>query len=333
MAFSAFKSNQEIKRISKQNNDIEYIKKGLLVINSLKNKNLLMENIKMLRSLGIKAEYLENKQLNKINPYIKTENSYAGFDPEAGYVNSRLVVDYLKNQCENLGVKIIENTKVLNIRLKKKIFYIRTNKGELKAAKVFNATAAYSNKINSFFDFQLPIKIVKTNNCFYRLPMGPQRFTTAIADFVNLFYIIPHKEFIDVSSLTVDLKKQVNPEDKNIYRLDENASKQYLNIISKRIKNAEKSSLLGGFGSCIDISPDYYPILGKIDEVPNFYCATGFSGTGFKHFPMIGILMAETILEKKPTYPNLVSYFNYKRFEKEKEKERKKVTDSYFVKK
>lgn len=331
MVFSAHKSTQEIKKMTKKDKDFCYTKRGLLVINTVKDKKSMRKNVAMMNSLGIKAKYLEGQQVNKINPYLMTEGICAGFDENAGYVNSRLVVDYLKNLCMSLGVKIVEKTKVTNISSDKNTFNIKTSRGEFKADKVFNATAAFTNKINAFFDFQLPIKIIKTNNCFYRLPLGPQRYTVAIADFENLFYIIPHKEFIDVSSLIVDLGLQIDPEDKNVDKLDSHISLNYQRLISNRIKGAERSSLLGGFGSCIDISPDYYPILSEIDEVPNYYCAAGFSGTGFKHFPVVGNFMAGIILGRKTAYSNLASFFSYKRFSDTQN--RKKVSDSYFVKK
>jgi len=331
MAFSAHRSTQEIKIVAKNSADIRYVKKGLLVINALKEKKAMKENVKMMNSLGIKARYLEGQQLNDVNPFLKTENACAGFDQEAGYVNPRLVIDYLKNSCTDLGVKVIEKTKVTKITHKNNEFSVKTSRGEFKADKVINATAAFTNKINAFFDFQLPIKIIKTNNCFYRLPLGPQRYTVAIADFENLFYIIPHKEFIDVSSLVVDLNLQIDPEDKNVDKLDRHISLNYQKLISNRINGAERSSLLGGFGSYIDISPDYYPILGSIDEVPNYYFAAGFSGTGFKHFPVMGEFMAGIILGKKTAYSNLTSFFSYKRFANKNK--RKKVSDSYYVKK
>lgn len=44
---------------------------------------------------------------------------------------------------------------------------------------------------------------------------------------------------------------------------------------------------------------------------------------------MIGRLMAEIILEKKPIYPDLVSFARYDRFKRNKI--RKAVSDSYFV--
>lgn len=330
MAFSAFESMKKIKEICTKEKDLEFVEKGLLVLDNLKNGKLINENVKMLQSLDIQASYLEEKEINKIHPYIQSKSSCAGFDEEAGYVNPQLMVNYLEKQCKDMGVKIFEKTNVTALKKIKGKFHLKTNKGIIKADKVLNATAAFTNKINKMLNFELPVKIIKINNVFFRLPMGLQKHLVAIADFVNHFYIIPHKDYIDVSTMALDLERTVDPETATSYKLDHKTIEEYKNSISKRIIGADKSSTLGGFGSCIDVTPDYYPILSKIDDIPDYYCSTGFSGTGFKHFPMIGKIMAELILERKPTYPNLITFFRFNRFGKASG--RKDVSDSYFIK-
>ncbi|MBI4758448.1 MAG: FAD-binding oxidoreductase [Chloroflexi bacterium] len=46
-----------------------------------------------------------------------------------------------------------------------------------------------------------------------------------------------------------------------------------------------------------EVSPDAHPILGKVPEVEGFYCIAGFSGHGFMHGPVCGLLLAEEILD------------------------------------
>lgn len=329
MIFSAHFSMGEIKKIYAKEPELEYITIGLLVLDDLKNNKGIKENVSLLQSQGVTASYLEESEINNLNPFLKTKNTCAGFDKNAGYVNPQLIINYLEKECKKFGVIILEQTKVLNIKRKDGQFYISTTNGNFIADKLLNATAGYTNNINQMLGFHLPIKTIRINNTFYRLPLGPSKYLVAIADFVNCFYAIPHKDFIDVSAMTLDLKRTINLEKEETV-FDKDTIKEYLSIISSRIKGAEKASSLGGFGSHLDATPDYYPILSKIDEIPNYYCAAGFSGTGFKHFPMIGKLMKEQILNEEYTYPELISFFRYDRFKKEDLREN--VRDSYFVK-
>jgi sarcosine oxidase subunit beta len=45
------------------------------------------------------------------------------------------------------------------------------------------------------------------------------------------------------------------------------------------------------------MTPDGQPVIGRIEEVPGFYCACGFSGHGFKLAPAVGRIMSELVIE------------------------------------
>jgi sarcosine oxidase subunit beta len=46
-----------------------------------------------------------------------------------------------------------------------------------------------------------------------------------------------------------------------------------------------------------EVSPDAHPILGRIPQVEGLYCIGGFSGHGFMHGPICGLLLAEEIVD------------------------------------
>jgi sarcosine oxidase subunit beta len=46
-----------------------------------------------------------------------------------------------------------------------------------------------------------------------------------------------------------------------------------------------------------EVTPDAHPILGKVPQVKGFFVMAGFSGHGFMHGPVAGLLMAEEIVD------------------------------------
>src|SRR3989344_1634802 len=170
MIFSAHESMKQIQKICAMEPNLKYVKKGLLVIDYLKNKDAIKNNIKLMQQEGINVRYLEELEINEIYPNIKINGICAGFDEDAGYVNPQIVINYLERECKKLGVKIFEKTKVVDIKTKNGQFNIKTTNGNFKADKLFNATAGYTNNINKMMNFNLPIKTIKINNTFYRLP-------------------------------------------------------------------------------------------------------------------------------------------------------------------
>lgn len=51
----------------------------------------------------------------------------------------------------------------------------------------------------------------------------------------------------------------------------------------------------------IDLAPDLIPVLGPVDRPAGFYLATNFTGHGFAMAPVAGKLLAEAILDSRPS--------------------------------
>lgn len=62
----------------------------------------------------------------------------------------------------------------------------------------------------------------------------------------------------------------------------------------------------------IDAAPDLVPVLGEVPRLSGFMLATGFSGHGFALGPIAGRLVAELILDGKPSLD--ISGFRFSRF-------------------
>lgn len=68
----------------------------------------------------------------------------------------------------------------------------------------------------------------------------------------------------------------------------------------------------GGWSGLFDVTPDWHPILGRVDGIEGLYLAVGFSGHGFKLSPMVGRTMAELIVKGETTID--VSMLGLERF-------------------
>ena len=70
----------------------------------------------------------------------------------------------------------------------------------------------------------------------------------------------------------------------------------------------------GGWSGAFTVTPDWHPVLDRIEGIDGLYCAVGFSGHGFKESPMIGKAMAELIIKGRAECVD-ISMLNLKRFE------------------
>jgi sarcosine oxidase subunit beta len=68
-----------------------------------------------------------------------------------------------------------------------------------------------------------------------------------------------------------------------------------------RVPVLAEAGIMDAWAGLYDTTPDDNPILGPIPGVEGFLCAAGFSGHGFMHSPMTGQLMAEFIVNGRPS--------------------------------
>jgi sarcosine oxidase subunit beta len=69
---------------------------------------------------------------------------------------------------------------------------------------------------------------------------------------------------------------------------------------AERLPLLEHASLVSRLAGLYEVTPDAHPIYGKT-PLEGFYICTGFSGHGFMHGPISGVLMSEIILDGQAT--------------------------------
>jgi len=79
--------------------------------------------------------------------------------------------------------------------------------------------------------------------------------------------------------------------------VDEEWELVHLEAAMKRMPILEKATLASHWAGLYEVTPDAHPILGRVPELEGFYIIGGFSGHGFMHGPICGLLLAEEILD------------------------------------
>ena len=78
------------------------------------------------------------------------------------------------------------------------------------------------------------------------------------------------------------------------------------------IPSLKNVKVLRQWAGLCDMSPDYAPIMGKVDDINGFLLTAGWGTWGFKAAPIAGKCMAELIATGKT--PDLISPFALSRF-------------------
>ncbi|MBI3764476.1 MAG: FAD-binding oxidoreductase, partial [Chloroflexi bacterium] len=171
---------------------------------------------------------------------------------------------------------------------------------------VVNAAGPWSPLIGTMVGIDLPVvpirrEMLTTNP----LPEVPPDFPFTI-DFAQSLYF--HREGDGL------LTGQSNPNEKPGFdeSIDEEWELTALENAIHRLPLLEKASRLSHWAGLYEVTPDAHPIIGRT-PVEGFFVVTGFSGHGFMHGPICGLLMAEEILDGMATTVD-VSELDYWRF-------------------
>ena len=103
----------------------------------------------------------------------------------------------------------------------------------------------------------------------------------------------------DADSLTivgVGEEEVVSPE--NYDRgVDGEVVEQVATRMAIRMSGMSEARFKGGWSGLSTVTPDWHPILAAADGVEGLYLAVGFSGHGFNLSPMVGVVMAEIVVQ------------------------------------
>jgi sarcosine oxidase subunit beta len=133
-----------------------------------------------------------------------------------------------------------------------------------------------------------------------------------VIDFPNSMYFRPE------GALTLVGLEDGNPLDEDPDGDSDHARAGFveraIDRLCQRVPLMERGGLHSAHGGYDGITPDQHPALGPIGP-EGFWLDTGFSGTGFKISPAVGLCMSEWILDGAPKTVD-ISIFTPTRFEK-----------------
>ena len=294
----AFKSVKIFEKLSKElGEDIEFRQGGyLIVVHDKKDMKQAEKNVEMQRSLGIKVDILNSKQINDVVSILDVKGMNAigaTFCPTDGHANPFKTTFAYANAARRYGAEIYTHTTVLDIKLNKnKIIDVKTDKGIIKTNTVVNAAGVWSKEVSSMVGIKLP------NKPFRKEIMVTERmkpsFEAMVISFKDGIYFSQQKEGQIVGGIPI-------PEEKGGFKtLPTFSFIQHMSRTLTRYAPVLKHvNMLRHWTGFYDVTPDSRPILGESTKINGFIECNGFSGHGFMLSPMVSRILCDYIAEGK----------------------------------
>jgi sarcosine oxidase subunit beta len=77
--------------------------------------------------------------------------------------------------------------------------------------------------------------------------------------------------------------------------------------VAERFPSYETAGVASSWTGVYDVTPDWNPVLGHLQELPGLVVGYGFSGHGFKLSPAVGLVLAQSALGL-PTEVDITPY-------------------------
>jgi sarcosine oxidase subunit beta len=260
-------------------------------------------------ALGLQSEMLNAEQVRELAPGLSPHFIGGKLCPTDGHASPAQATVAIFHAAEEAGAQIFCHNPVEKVGLEQgRVAYVETPDLRVEAPVVVNAAGPWAPYLSQMVEVYLPIfpsRAYGTSTPPMEYIAGP--FTiTASWDFSVVqgadgrVRVGGGADRADVSRFT--FSKGFNLD--HFERLKARAPD-----IFPALRDVELEHVWAGTREC---TPDMMPIVGPVEAPEGFFVCAGFSGHGFALGPYAGQLVAEWIVDGKPSLD--LSAFDYRRF-------------------
>ncbi len=266
-------------------------------------------NVALQNSLGVPTEWLTGDEIRQRIPLLAADDVLAGtYHKGDGLADPNGVVNGYINAARRLGVTALTETAVSSIETQNgKITAVHTNQGTIQCNTVVNAAGPWAGVVSDMVGVPLPITAVRRQMLTTTaVPDIPKDFPFII-DFAQSLYF--HREGNGL------LTGMSNPGQKPGFdqTVDEDWEFTHMETAINRLPVLANAGRQSGWAGLYEVTPDAHPVLGGVAQMAGYFIVAGFSGHGFMHGPIAGLLMSEFILDGAAATLD-VSMLDYQRF-------------------
>lgn len=266
---------------------------------------VVRQSVAMQRGMGIECGLLDRADALARHPWLHLDDIDAiGFEAEAGFADPYLVTTGFARAARRLGAEVRTGTAVTGLlREGDRITGVQTDAGPIHAGAVLSAVNVWSRAAAAWAGIDIPFGI--TVHHIFSL-MADAAYTSDLPVLKDLasparLYMRPQGGTLMVGS-GLDGTETTDPDTPQV-EADTDALLDEAAQAAERLPAFAEGRLLRSWSGLYDTTPDWNPVLGRVPGLDGIQVAFGFSGHGFKLSPMIGRMLAQSLLGQEPDLP------------------------------
>jgi glycine/D-amino acid oxidase-like deaminating enzyme len=286
-----------------------FVRTGMLFVGTAASRDRVEATLRMNHEVGIEASLIGPDEAREISPHVRIrEDAPVVWEPRSGYGSPHEVASSFARRFTELGGRLRQSTLVTGIDTQGgRVRGVRTSRGEIAAGHVVIAAGPWAGPVGHLAGLDLPVtpsreSIITLRPAFDWSPVHP-----VTSDLACEVYLRPETGGL---LLVGNMRDTVVPGDPDAYedRPDADYTTEILTRLTRLMPDTASAAITGGWSGMYEVSPDWNPIMGTAAGTAGLHYAVGFSGHGFKLSPIVGVLMAEQILEGRARTIDLTPY-------------------------
>jgi sarcosine oxidase, subunit beta len=274
--------------------------------------NGLWRRAEVNKALGVDSRIVWPDEIKRMVPALDMSErprypvKAALFHPPGGVIRHNAVVWGYARGADRLGAEVHTHTEVVGIDVEDhQVAGVRTRKGDvIKAGTVVNATAGSCSTISQMVGVKLPIVTHPLQACVTE-PLKP--FLDKVVVSANL-----HVYVYQTDRGELVLGAEIDPYASYSQVSTFETLQEIVGHAQELLPAIKNVRILRQWSGICDMTPDYSPIMGTVEEIKGFVLDVGWGTYGFKAGPVSGKRIAELIGTGKT--PDLIRPFNLSRF-------------------
>jgi len=291
-----------------------FTRTGFLYIDVPAHDTQVRANVETHKRIGISSEIVSAADVKRIAPAFTTGDfSIAAYEPESGYADPVLTSNSFLAAAKARGAVYFQDCEVTGISSTAgKVTGVETSRGKYSAPVIVNAAGAWAGPLGLMVGIKLPLDTWTHDVAHLRRPEEIGEHPTVIDSALSM-YFRPDTGGLTLVALE-DNNRLGEAPDSDMAYVARDFVQRAVDRICQRMPAMEKGSLQSTHVGRDGLTPDQRAILGSAGP-QGYYLATGFSGTGFKTSPAVGLCMAELIVDGASRTMD-ISSFGLDRFER-----------------
>ncbi len=268
----------------------------LFLITADRDVDPFTRSLELWQRLDVPARRLDERGVRELFPeLVANDVLFATFCALDGHADPTSILNGYVARAREKGVEFREHEAATAIDVEGgRVTAVRAGGERIGCGTVVDAAGPWSAEVGRLAGVDVPVRPLRRHIFITEPVPGLDREFPLTIDFANGLYM--HRESGGV------LLGMADPSDRPGFVQTVNAD--FLPTVVERalarLPILERTTIRTGWAGLYEDTPDKHPIIGAVDEVSGFVCATGFSGHGLMHAPAAGEIVAELVVGGRP---------------------------------